>query len=60
MTKLVVYNILGQQVKVLLNEKIRAGSYSVPFDGSNLTSGTYFYKLQSNNQIQIKKMLFIK
>ncbi len=59
-TKLVVYNILGQQVKVLLNEYMQAGSYSTPFNGSNLSSGIYFYKLQSNNQMQIKKMLLIK
>lgn len=60
MTKLVVYNILGQQVKVLLNENMRAGLYSVPVNGSNLTSGVYFYKLESNNQMQVKKMLLIK
>ena len=60
MTKLVVYNILGQKVKVLLNENLRAGFYSVPFDGTHLTSGTYFYKLQANNQILVKKMLLVK
>ncbi len=60
MTKLVVYNILGQEVKVLLNENMRAGLYSVPFNGSNLPSGIYFYKLESNNQMQVKKMLLIK
>ena len=60
MTKLVVYNILGQEVKVLLNENMRAGLHSVPFDASNLTSGVYFYKLQSNNKMEIKKMLLIK
>ncbi len=60
MAKLVVYNILGQQVQVLLNENMRAGSYSVPFIGSNLTSGIYFYKLQSNNQVEVKKMLLLK
>ena len=60
MTKLVVYNILGQQVKVLLNENMQAGSYSVPFVASNLTSGVYYYKLQSNNKMEIKKMLLIK
>ena len=60
MTKLSVYNILGQEVKVLLNENMYAGTYSVSFDGSNLTSGIYFYKLQSNNQVQVKKMLLLK
>ncbi len=60
MTKLVVYNILGQQVKVLLNENMQVGSYSIPFVANNLTSGVYYYKLQSNNKIEIKKMLLIK
>jgi hypothetical protein len=60
MTKLVVYNSLGQEVKILLNENMRAGLYSVPFNGSNLTSGVYFYKLESNNQTQVKKMLLLK
>ncbi len=60
MTKLVVYNVLGQQVKVLINEHMQAGSYSTPFDASNLTSGVYFYKLQSNNQVEVKKMLLLK
>jgi len=39
---------------------MRAGLHSVPFDASNLTSGVYFYKLQSNNKMEIKKMLLIK
>ncbi len=59
-TKLVVYNILGQEVKVLLNEHMRAGHYSVPFDGSNLTSGIYLYKLESNDYSAVKKMMLIK
>ena len=60
MTKLSIYNVLGQEVKVLVNENMRAGSYSTPFDGSNLSSGIYFYKLESNNQMQVKKMLLLK
>ncbi len=59
-TKLVVYNVLGQQVKVLLNKNMEAGKHSVPFDGSNLPSSVYLYKLQSNNQTEIKKMLLLK
>ncbi len=60
MTKLVIYNSLGQEVKILLNENMQAGLYSVPFSGSSLSSGVYFYKLESNNQMQVKKMLLIK
>jgi hypothetical protein len=60
MTKLSVFNILGKEVKILLNEHMQAGSYSTPFNGSNLSSGIYFYKLQCNNQIKLKKMLLVK
>ncbi len=58
--KLVVYNSLGQIVKVLLNKNMRAGSYSKSFNGSSLSSGIYFYKLESNNQVQVNKMLLLK
>ncbi len=60
MTQLVVYNTLGQEVKVLLNKNMRAGSYSKSFNGSSFSSGVYFYKLESNNQTQVKKMLLLK
>ena len=60
MTSLTIYNVLGQKVKVLLNEVLQAGIYSVPFNGEKLPSGIYFYKLQANNQIQVKKMLLAK
>jgi photosystem II stability/assembly factor-like uncharacterized protein len=43
--KLVVYDILGKEVKVLVEQKQSAGTYNVRFDGTNLSSGVYFYKL---------------
>jgi hypothetical protein len=55
-----VYNSLGQEVQELVNEVQTAGKYSVKFDGSNLVSGVYFYKLGLNNYVQIKKMLLVK
>ena len=60
LTKLSVFNILGQEVAVLENKEILSGTYEYKFDASNLTSGIYFYKLQSNNYISIKKMMLIK
>lgn len=60
MTKLSIFNILGQEIEVLINKQMRAGSYSIPFDGSNLSSGVYVYKLQLNNQTQVRKMLLMK
>ena len=58
--KLSIYNILGEEVAILVDHFVEAGSYEVPFDASNLSSGLYLYKLQYDNQFQIKKMLLSK
>jgi hypothetical protein len=57
---LTVYDVLGKQIATLLNENIPAGSYSIKFNASSLTSGTYFYRLKAGNNIQTKKMILIK
>jgi hypothetical protein len=57
---LIVYNILGQQVAELVNGNIKAGEHTVTFDASKLGSGIYYYRLQSENNISIKKMVFVK
>lgn len=58
--KLVIYNVLGQKVKVLKNEIMQPGSYTVNFDGSKLSSGVYFYKLETNVFSETKKMLLLE
>lgn len=58
--RLVVYDILGQAVRVLVDGVQDAGYKSVVFDASNLPSGVYFYRLQSGNIVEIKKMLVAK
>lgn len=60
MVKIVVYDAIGREVKTLVNEEQNAGSYKVEFDGSNLPSGIYFYKLQAGDFTETKKMLLIK
>ena len=45
---LTVFNLVGQEISVLVNEKQSAGNYEVEFDASELTSGVYLYKLQIN------------
>ena len=58
--KLVVYDILGSEVATLVNEKQAAGNYEVKFDASNLSSGVYFYQLQSGGFLKSRKMLLLK
>jgi len=55
-----VYNILGQEVATLVNEKREAGSYEVEFDGSKLTSGVYFYRLGAGEFVSVKKLMLMK
>jgi len=58
--KLSVYNLVGEEVSVLVNETVDAGFYEVAFNAANLPSGTYFYRLQAGNTVQIKKMVLLK
>lgn len=58
--KLIIYDGLGHEIITLLNKKQNAGSYEIGFDGSNFSSGVYFYKLETEKFIQTKKMLLIK
>lgn len=55
-----VYNILGKEIATLVNKKQSQGTYEVTFDGSQYPSGVYFYKLETQNYIDTKKMLLIK
>ncbi len=58
--KLTVFDAMGKQVAVLVNQNQPAGSYEVTFDGSNLASGIYFYRLETPAQLQIKQMILLK
>lgn len=55
-----VYDMVGQEVAVLVNEVKTAGNYIVGFNASNLPSGAYFYRLESGKIFETKKMLLIK
>jgi len=55
-----VFNILGKEVAVLVNENKEAGTYSVDFSALNLASGTYIYRLQAGAFVQTKKMVVLK
>jgi hypothetical protein len=55
-----VYNILGNEVSTLVNEQKAAGNYNVTFNASQLTTGIYFYTLQSGNFTATKKLILVK
>lgn len=58
--KITVTNIIGQQVAELVNDYKQSGTYIVGFDGTNLSSGAYIYKLEAGSTILSKKMTLLK
>jgi hypothetical protein len=58
--KLVLYDVLGREVLGLIDENLKAGSYSIELKADNLPSGVYFYKLVTDSYVDTKKMLLIK
>ncbi|MEW5798840.1 MAG: T9SS type A sorting domain-containing protein, partial [Bacteroidota bacterium] len=55
-----VYDAIGREVATLVNEVKEAGSYTVQFDGTKLSSGIYFARLQSGEKSQVKKLMLMK
>ena len=60
MVNISVYNTLGERVATLLNEQLEQGYYTRSFNGSNLPSGIYIYRLTADNIVFTKKMMLIK
>ena len=58
--QLTIYNVLGSRIATIVNEYKQAGNYSVQFNGSNLPSGIYFYRLEAGQFSQVKKMMLVK
>ena len=58
--KIVVYNVLGQEVAVLADTFFPAGQHTVKFDASNMSSGIYFYKLEMNGFIDMKRLILLR
>lgn len=57
---LTVYNVLGERVATLVEGNLSAGSHKVSFNTSNLTTGVYFYRLESGGHVDVKNMMLLK
>jgi hypothetical protein len=57
---LTVFNTLGQEISVLRNGEQEAGYHDVKFDGTNLPSGVYFYRMQADNYVETRKLLLLR
>ena len=55
-----VYDVYGKEVATLVNSILSPDTYKYNFDGSNLSSGTYFYRLESNGLMETKRMILLK
>ena len=58
--KLVIYDVLGREVATIVNKPLQPGSYEVNWDATNSPSGVYFYKLETGDFVQTRKMVLIK
>ena len=58
--RLSVYNTLGKEVAVLINEKLSAGQYDIQWNGNGFSSGVYYYRLEMNGATEVRKMMLIK
>jgi len=55
-----VYDVLGNEIEILVNEEKLIGSYEVEFNAAVLPSGIYFYRLQAGSFVETKKMVLMK
>ena len=60
LVKLEIFDILGRKVETIVNEEKQPGEYEVNFNGNNLSSGIYFYRLTTGLYAQINKMQLLK
>jgi hypothetical protein len=55
-----VFDILGSEVAVLVNETLNAGNHKIQFDGGSFESGVYFYEIKAGNFMDVKKFILLK
>jgi hypothetical protein len=57
---LIIYDLLGREVTRLIDQELNPGSHEVEFNGKDLSSGTYFYRITAGEFSSVKKMQFLK
>ncbi|MCY7361605.1 MAG: T9SS type A sorting domain-containing protein, partial [Ignavibacteria bacterium] len=60
LVKLKIYNVLGKEVMTLINDQKPAGNYAAEFNGANLSSGIYFFRMEAAEFVDVKRMMLIK
>ncbi len=60
LVKLTIYDCVGREISLLVNSRMEPGTYNIEWDGSNLPSGVYFYKLETGNLSETRKMVLLK
>jgi hypothetical protein len=60
LVQLKVYNVLGQEVKTLVNSYEKPGTYKINFDASDLSTGIYYYRIEAGDYKQVRKMILIR
>jgi hypothetical protein len=58
--RIMVYDITGREIQTLVNERLQPGTYETTFDGSQLTSGVYFYRMVTDGYSETKRMILVK
>lgn len=58
--KIVIFDVLGQEISTLYEEELQAGSYKINWDANNCPSGVYFYRMQTGDFVQTKKLILMK
>ena len=58
--ELKVYNILGKEVSTLISMKLNQGNHTYTFNGNNLASGIYYYRIKAGNFVETRKMIYLK
>jgi len=55
-----IYNLLGQKIETLICKEMKAGSYNATWNGKDIASGIYFYRITTDDFSETKKMLLLK